>query len=256
MQYQNENTNGTCDFRCRAHKGFMVESHIHEYSELLYCERGVCDIYVNGKRICLYGNEFVFLPPNYIHRYDCVDAAVICAVFSNDLIPLYFRKAGGRELVTDKFDAGDLRRIFKKLPSTDKNDSLLISAYLNLICHTVAERGEFTSERRLDGVLYQRIVSYISKNFTENVSLAQIAKRFGYNKKYLSSALHTLTGIHFTDLIAIYRVGYAKELLAGGEPLTVAEIAQKCGFSSINTFNRKFKALTSQTPSEYRRTAR
>lgn len=255
MQYQNENTNGTYDFRCRSHNGFMVGSHIHEYSELLYCERDACDITVNGRKLCLYDNEFVFLPPNYIHRYDCVDATVICAVFSNDFIPLYFRKTNGKALVTDKLAAGKLGEIFKSLPTIEKSDSLLLSAYLHLICHEVIAHGEFESGQPLDGVLYQKIISYIASSFTQDISLEQIAKRFGYNKKYLSSALHTLTGIHFTDLIAIYRIGYAKELLTGERPLSVAEIATKCGFSSINTFNRKFKKLTSQTPSEYRTSA-
>lgn len=230
-----------------------MESHLHEYSEILYCKKGSCEIFVNGKKICLSDNEFVFIPPNYIHRYNCVDVDVICAVFSNDFIPLYFRATKGRKLVADKFNAGKLDRCFKRLPKTDGSESMLITAYLNLICHKVAEEGEFKYGRENDGILYQKVISYISESYAENIFLEKIAKRFGYNKKYLSYALHSLTGIHFTDFIAIYRVERAKELLMNDKTLSVAEIAMKCGFSSINTFNRKFKKMTAQTPSEYRK---
>lgn len=123
------------------------------------------------------------------------------------------------KLVTDKLDAGKLSEIFKRLPKTDGSDAILISAYLNLICHTVTEQGKFKNGQSVDGVLYQRVISYISKSFTEDISLEQIAKKFGYNKKYLSYALHLLTGINFTDLIAIYCIEYAKELLTEGKAL-------------------------------------
>lgn len=256
MYYQKENFSGTYDFRSRFHNGYVIASHIHEHSEILYCKSGTGEVFVNGKKISLSDNEFVFIPPNYIHCYDCPEADVICAVFSNDFIPLYFKTANGGDLIADKINAGELSVVFEALPKTDKDDALLISAYLNLICHKVIMNGEFKKGSVNDSVLYQKVISYISENFTDNISLEKIAKTFGYNTKYLSFALHSLTGIHFTDFIALYRVEYAKELMAKNKELSVAEIAMKCGFSSINTFNRRFKKMTSMTPSEYRKKLR
>lgn len=253
MYYQKENFNGIYDFRCNFHDSFVIESHIHEYSEILYCQKGNCNILINGTVVHLEDNEFVFIPPNYIHQYNLVNVHVICAVFSNDFIPLFFRLTKDKKLAITKFKANELENIFKALPNINKNQTILIMAYLNLICNTVIEQGDFEKNTLADGILYQKVISYLQKSFYQDISLKQIASIFGYNQKYLSTVLHSLTGMHFSDLIAMYRVEYAKELLTKNSMLSVTEISGMCGFSALNTFNRQFKKLTLMTPTQYRK---
>ena len=81
-----------------------------------------------------------------------------------------------------------------------------------------------------------------------------IAKEYGYNEKYLSHSLYGLTGVHFSKLLAMYRIEYAKELLANEKFATISEIALESGFSAINTFNRVFKEFTGMTPGKYKAT--
>lgn len=253
MFYQQENFSGTYDFRCRLHNGFIIESHIHEYSEILYCQKGNCDILINGKAVHLSDSEFVFIPPNHVHQYNVVDASVICAVFSNDFIPLFFKFTNGKKLVITSFCSDELKNVFEELPQIDAGSTVLIMAYLNLICNKVLQQGNFEKGTLTDGALYQKVISYVSKNFDRDVSLKQIASIFGYNVKYLSTALHSITGMHFSDFTAMYRVEYAKELLVNNSELSVTEISEKCGFSAINTFNLQFKKLTRMTPRQYRK---
>ncbi len=250
MYYQKENFNGVYDFRSRFHNGFIIGSHLHEYSEILYCQSGKGDILINGKTVHLEEGEFVFIPPNYIHQYNLEHVNVICAVFSNDFIPLFFKLTKGKKLMVKSFKAKELKDIFEVFPKME-NNVILTAAYLNLICDKVVKQGEFEKAALSDGVLYQKVISYVSENFKQDISLKQIANTFGYNQKYLSSVLHSLTGMHFSEIIAMYRVNYAKELLTTGK-LSVAEISMSCGFSAINTFNRQFKKLTSETPTQYR----
>lgn len=253
MRYQEENFNGTYDFRCRFHNDFIIGSHLHEYSEVLYCRKGEGDILINGKKVHLRENEFIFIPPNYIHQYNLVDVNVICAVFSNDFIPLFFKHTKGRKLAIGKFKADELKNVFELLPQTDKDKTVLIMAYLNLICNKVIEYGEFEKSALTDSALYQKVISYVSENYKQDISLKKIASIFGYNTKYLSCVLHSLTGMHFSDFTAMYRVEYAKELLTKNSNLSVTEISEKCGFTAINTFNRQFKKLTSMTPTQYKK---
>lgn len=252
MYYQKENFNGIHDFRCRSHSRFIIESHIHKYSEILYCQNGNCEILINGSPVRLHESEFVFIPPNYIHQYNLVDVNVICAVFSNDFIPLFFKFAKGKKMIMQGFRAEEIKGIFEQLPQVDKNNAILITAYLNLICNKVIEQGNFENGASSDSELYQKVVSYIAENFKRDISLKHIAKTFGYNQKYLSGALHSLTGMHFSDFIALYRVEYARELLSNSK-LSVAEISMNCGFTAINTFKRQFKKLTAMTPTQYRK---
>lgn len=252
MEYQNENFSGIYDFRCRIHDGWEMAKHIHEYSELLYCARGSCVVCVNRKRIVLVEKQLIWIPPNYIHEYERTDARLICAVFSNDFIPAYFRMAKGKRLIVSAIDAGELSAILESLHTLDKTGVLLTTAYLNLICAKVVEVSDFESAKRGDGTLYQKVISYIAEHFREDITLRELSAKFGYNAKYLSHSLHTLTGIHFSKLLAMYRIEYAKKLITGNPSYSISKTALESGFSAINTFNRSFKELTGMTPSEYR----
>lgn len=254
MKYQSENFHGRFDFRCGFHNGWHMETHIHEYSELLYCKTGTADVFVNGKHIRLPEKHLVWIPPNCIHQYQCDKADVICAVFSHDFIPLYFAETKQARPIVAAVDMTDMASILDSFHTLNKNDRFLISGYLNLICARVMAQAEFEKIGATDGVLYQKVISYIADHFSEDISLRSIARNFGYNEKYLSHCLHELTGVHFSKLLSLYRVEHAKNLLADKQA-SIAGIAMKCGFSAVNTFNRVFKEMTGTTPSQYRKTA-
>ena len=105
MKYHNENFNGTLDFRSNFHQNWWVELHLHEYSEILYCKKGEGDILINGRNISLKSNEFIWIPPNYVHQYVFQNAELVCAVFSNDFIPLFFSAMGEKRLVVSAIPA-------------------------------------------------------------------------------------------------------------------------------------------------------
>lgn len=251
MMYQKENFNGECDFRSRFHNGWSMPENLHEYSEILYCKQGKGMVTVNGHKIPLCEKQLVWIPPNYIHGYEFADAEVICAVFSNDLIPLYSKASSGRYYCVSAIDMYELSEVLENLYQLNGKDYLVISGYLNLICAKVIEQSNFSSVRHTDSVLYQKIISYISKHYAENITLSQTAKKFGYNEKYLSHTLYELTGIRFRRLVSFYRINCAKNFLVK-EELNITDIAAKSGFSALNTFNRTFKEMTGVTPTNYR----
>ena len=253
MDYQNENFDGEYDFRSGFHTGWQVQVHLHEYSELLYCSRGEGQATVNGQTVRLKEKQLVWIPPNYIHGYEFENADVVCAVFSNDLIPLFFKSVAGRYFCVSAIDAGELSPVLERFFLMKKEDCMTVSGYLNLVASLVIKKSRFEAVRPTDGILYQKVISYLSTHYTENVTLAQVAKIFGYNEKYLSHALHELTGIHFKRFLTFYRVGHAKTLLESRSRESILAIAEKSGFLSMNTFNRAFKESTGLTPSEYRR---
>ena len=252
MKYQIENFNGILDYRSRFHRSWNVGIHLHEYSEVLYCKEGQGTVLVNGCSVQLKAGQFVWLPPNYIHQYDFPDAELVCAVFSNDFVPLYFQASEGKHLVVSAIEAGNLSTILECLHTLKKEDALYISGCLNLICSEVMKRSEFSAAMQSDHVLFQKVITYLEEHCDEDITLAETARYFGYNEKYLSHTLHSLTGIHFRKLLSFYRVNHAKKLLLKSPELSVAQIAMKCGFSAINTFHRAFKDMTGMTPWEYR----
>ena len=252
IYYQNENRSGEYDFRCNMHEGWQVDAHMHEYSELIYCKSGSGIVSINGRDLQLLPGHLIWLPPNYVHKYVFHEGNTVCAVFSNDFIPLYALTAGEQKLSVKAVDMQELCPLVEQLPMLSKSNRLQISGCLNLICAKVLEQTSFAEQNSSENVLYQKVISYISTHYTENITLESTANKFGYNPKYLSHALHSLTAVNFRELLAQYRINRAKELLVSHKEKSISEIAYDCGFTAQNTFNRTFKKAVGMTPFAFR----
>lgn len=83
-------------------------------------------------------------------------------------------------------------------------------------------------------------------------SVASIAKEMQMSPRYLSDLLKQETGKTAMDLIHIFLVSEAKNLLTG-KTLTVAEIAYRLGFENPPYFSRLFKKETGLSPNQFKR---
>ncbi|HTR28649.1 MAG TPA: AraC family transcriptional regulator [Puia sp.] len=86
-----------------------------------------------------------------------------------------------------------------------------------------------------------------------DLSLGKLAQHCGIAPKTLSMVLNQWMGVSFADLVNSYRVDAVKEriLLPESRQLTIAGLAYECGFNSLPTFQRAFKATTGMSPKEY-----
>jgi AraC-like DNA-binding protein len=71
--------------------------------------------------------------------------------------------------------------------------------------------------------------------------------------KTLSIVLNQHLGSSFTDYVNHYRIDAVKERIVRPESrrLTIAGLAYECGFNSLPTFQRAFKAITGMSPRQY-----
>jgi AraC-like DNA-binding protein len=96
---------------------------------------------------------------------------------------------------------------------------------------------------------------YIDKNKTEKLSLADVAKAAGASVFHFCKVFHKATGLTFTDYVARVRLEDARTRLLNPN-LRVSEIAYDVGFQSLTQFNRTFKRVLGQSPSESRKRSR
>lgn len=114
--------------------------------------------------------------------------------------------------------------------------------------HCLAEReSEVLTQNQLQDVL-----DYINTHFCENISSADLAKKFGYSEGYFCRHFKVVTGLSPMIYIRILRLEKARELLQRGQH-SFSEITSRCGFSSPTYFTRCFKSHFEMTPSEYLR---
>jgi AraC-like DNA-binding protein/ligand-binding sensor protein len=96
-----------------------------------------------------------------------------------------------------------------------------------------------------------RAKEFINEHQTEDLRLGQVAKAVHTSTFYFCKMFKKVTGINFTDYLSRVRIEKAKNLLLNPN-LRVSEIAFEVGFQSLTHFNRVFKKILGQSPTEYR----
>ena len=92
---------------------------------------------------------------------------------------------------------------------------------------------------------------YIEKHKNEELSLADAAKAAGASVFHFCKVFHKSTGLKFTDYVARVRLEDARNRLLNPN-LRISEIAYDVGFQSLTQFNRTFKRVFNESPSEFR----
>jgi AraC-like DNA-binding protein/ligand-binding sensor protein len=96
-----------------------------------------------------------------------------------------------------------------------------------------------------------RAKEFIHEHQTEELSLGQVARAVNTSTFYFCKMFKKITGINFTDYLSRVRIEKSKNLLLNPN-LRVSEIAFEVGFQSLTHFNRVFKKILGQSPTEYR----
>jgi transcriptional regulator GlxA family with amidase domain len=107
------------------------------------------------------------------------------------------------------------------------------------------------SLERAEPVEIWKARKFIHEHAGEKLSLTEVGKAVNISGNHLSEKFKAVTGINFVDYVARIRVGKARDLL-GNSNLRISEIAFAVGFQSLSQFNRVFKKLSGQSPTQYR----
>lgn len=96
-----------------------------------------------------------------------------------------------------------------------------------------------------------KVCEYIDKNYQSHISLSDVATLIGMSESAFSHFFKKRTNRSFVSYLNELRIGYAMKMLIETTH-SVSEISYMCGFSNISNFNRIFKKMLGNTPSEYR----
>ncbi len=92
---------------------------------------------------------------------------------------------------------------------------------------------------------------YLESNF----SLKKLAENIGAHPNYVSQTLNGEFGQSYHEFVALYRIAAAKKYLRDPKLLNtnIEQISEMVGYNSKASFNKAFKALTGQTPFQFRK---
>lgn len=98
----------------------------------------------------------------------------------------------------------------------------------------------------------ERILSYIQKNLTRNISRSEISKALYLNPEYLSRLFKREMGIGLAEYLIQERMRLAQSLLKNTS-FSISIIASRVGYVNFSHFAKVFKQEFGVSPSEYRK---
>ena len=112
-----------------------------------------------------------------------------------------------------------------------------------------------TARQNADKALMERICRLMEEGrLYQNCDLkvTDIATALGTNRRFISDCINSQKGCTFNQFINTYRVEHAKRLMRQNPDKKIADVYMEAGFANEQSFFRTFKAITGQTPKEWR----
>lgn len=114
-----------------------------------------------------------------------------------------------------------------------------------------AAADEDKKESASSSFIVKNALTYIEENYTQKLTLGEVAEKTYVSQWHLSKLLNRHTGQSFSDILNHTRIEHAKELLKDPS-LRIGDISEQVGFLDLAHFSRVFKKQEGVSANEYR----
>lgn len=237
--------------------------HYHNYYEIYYLLSGSGTMFIEGNSYTITPSNIVFLPPDVMHRatYTSHERIRINLLFSKDYInPALFDEFAHlweRKIFSVK-ESKYITELLDKLgrESLVENDISceLIKCYLTELLsyvHRISTMYNDISELSKSSPV-QLAIDYINCNFSENITLNELALHTNYSPSYFSKIFTASVGIGYKKYVLLVRLKEAEKMILGTNK-SIKEIASLCGFNDSNRLSTLFKETYGLSPIQYKK---
>ncbi|MBQ4086968.1 MAG: AraC family transcriptional regulator [Clostridia bacterium] len=225
----------------------------HNHIELIYVLKGSFDIFVDGKTEVLYPNEMSIGFPYAIHSIKkSPGSEAIMIMFHPEIAYLYRNEISNFKPEIPFLKEADIffPLLENVVSNATKNERMAVS-YLNVIIGELLQRIKLVKPSNVDMSFAERILSYCSEHFKENLSINSIASALFISESYVSKIFSQKLGYPFREYLNMLRISEAKRLLKTTD-LKITDVMYDCGFKNQSSFNRIFLTETGMTPRNFK----
>ncbi len=122
----------------------------------------------------------------------------------------------------------------------------VFAQHLSLAAEQIA-----TQQTHSEPLLVENARRIIEQRSGEDLSLGEIARSVHASTFHFCKTFKRATGMTFTQHLSMVRIAKAKKLLANPQA-RISEVAFEAGFASITHFNRMFRRIAGQSPTDFR----
>ena len=239
--------------------------HTHTHMELFFIVGGKGQFFIGDQIHPVDVNNLVIINPNILHTEVSLNAQPLeYIVLGIEGIALANGDTSNSQFnILDHYESveisGCLRNILREMEQKNPGYEDVCQAYMEILIirlmRTTAlavptEPQAFTTHRQCAAVR-----QYIDLHFKEALTLDHLAEEGHMNKYYLSHAFKREYGVSPINYLISRRIEESKYLLAETD-LSMSQIAQLLGFSSLSYFSQVFRRTLGLTPMEYRQSTK
>lgn len=275
--YEKYMTN-TLTYRIFAHHQITSEPHSHDFLELAYILDGECTHILNGTKSELKKGDYVIIDYNSVHNYICKgdDIELIDCLFVPKFIDHSLSNCKSFKEIVSSYQIGidynaltftpteyifhDNNGFIKQLLTLiDKEyynpqiGSAHIAKYALSQILILSLRQISTKNSNAPSEIIQYVINACKTRYYEKKLLDTICKEIHYSKPYISTKFKSETNKHFKDYLIEIRINEACRLLSTTNK-RISEISSEIGYDDVAFFINTFKARTSLTPAQFRKT--
>lgn len=264
-------------------KDFFHDPEQHNFWEMVYVVSGNVTAITNGVGCTLSKGQAIFHEPMEMHahisdRHVKNNMLVVCFTAESEVMQ-YFK---GKTFTLDKTQRMLLSLFLEEAKNTlgtvpgdyqnKKNlcfssnvfgASQLLQGYFTEFLIKLVRSGSALSARVVPGKESQDIASnsmceliceYMKRNLYTQLTLKSVCKHFFLGKTQLCQSFRAYAGKSPMEYYMALKIEEAKKLLKE-KTLSVSQISDMLGYSSIHNFSRAFKKATGLSPTAYAKSA-
>lgn len=251
MFYQHFESKSEDYFKREEGENFNFPQHLHQCYELIVLTDGEMVVNIDNTSYTLKKYDAVLVFPNQIHSLSSENSRHILFLFSQKHVQAYTKEHQGYAPQNSLFHLNEnlVDDIFTLNESLSKFE---IKGCLYKICGYFHRTASYKSSYTDENNLLTAIFKFVETNFNKDCSLNQLSKATGHEYTYLSRCFKQFTGISYVQYIHMMRLNYAGYLLHNTDS-SILECSLECGYNSLRSFNRNFKAYYGITPQDYKK---
>lgn len=225
-----------------------VENHSHPATEIIYLRSGKMDVNINGKIFSPAAGDLLIIPPETVHDQEC------CGKVWNYFVvfvcePELFNTASRIIQVKNERWPGQIMELLYRVCLRRRYE--LCNGILFTLLTNINSFENMADEFRNFHPATRKALHYLQENFGEELNIADIAKFCGITPGYLRAVFDMDLHLSPMEYLQDLRMSQARQLLLIPY-YSIAEVANRCGYSNANYFSRLFRKIHHCSPSGYK----
>lgn len=263
---------------------FVDKPESHEPWELVYIDRGECDIVADDSVLHLRQGEMYFHKPLQTHMIKTVKGVapnIFIMVFSSHSDAMHYFE--DRKIETSMATKQHIAAIIHEASATfnlpfnnpemgtltPKSDggiwagqqSIVLRLELMLI-EIVRENHYYESNKKMffpkdiiEDEFILKIIAFMEKRLYAKFTMDELSQELSFGKSYISRCFVKACGYSVIDYFTKMKISEAKKLIRESR-FNFFEISERLMFSNSHYFSTVFKKHTGMTPSQYKKSCK